>query len=547
MNASHDNNDSTGTPNAGASNTATPNQPHNTRPHGPRALPGESASPARYLGGLVAGAIAVVCLTVAAILIRPSLAADTSAPGNIGATTAASAGPSSAATQVTPTGKTVRATIRAKDMTYVPNVIQVHVGDRLRVVFVNDDTQSHDLVFSNGASAPTLAPGARHNLDVGIVAGDMQGWCSLAGHREMGMSLSVKAAGSSAADGANGTENNAGTNAVGNNSGSNATAADDPTPGAAALKQQAKAGQPYPAELPALESGTVHNVTLTVTEHTQQLASGVTRRIWTYNGSTPGPVLHGRVGDTFNVTLVNKGSMGHSIDFHAGTVAPDQPMRTIAPGQSLRYSFTAARAGVWMYHCSTAPMSNHIANGMFGAVVIEPKNLPPVDHSYVLIQSELYPGAKGKPADATKIANRTPDLMAFNGRPFQYDVHPLQASAGQRIRIWVLNAGPNESWAFHVVGTQFDTVWTEGAYSIRNGFDGSSGVGTGSGTGSNSGESSTPSAPNESGTSGAQELPLLPAQGGFVEFTPTEPGHYSIVNHEMSLAEKGAHGTLDVS
>jgi nitrite reductase (NO-forming) len=496
---------------------------------------------------LVAGAIAVVCLTVAAILIRPSLAADTSAPGNIGATTAASAGPSSAATQVTPTGKTVRATIRAKDMTYVPNVIQVHVGDRLRVVFVNDDTQSHDLVFSNGASAPTLAPGARHNLDVGIVAGDMQGWCSLAGHREMGMSLSVKAAGSSAADGANGTENNAGTNAVGNNSGSNATAADDPTPGAAALKQQAKAGQPYPAELPALESGTVHNVTLTVTEHTQQLASGVTRRIWTYNGSTPGPVLHGRVGDTFNVTLVNKGSMGHSIDFHAGTVAPDQPMRTIAPGQSLRYSFTAARAGVWMYHCSTAPMSNHIANGMFGAVVIEPKNLPPVDHSYVLIQSELYLGAKGKPADATKIANRTPDLMAFNGRPFQYDVHPLQASAGQRIRIWVLNAGPNESWAFHVVGTQFDTVWTEGAYSIRNGFDGSSGVGTGSGTGSNSGESSTPSAPNESGTSGAQELPLLPAQGGFVEFTPTEPGHYSIVNHEMSLAEKGAHGTLDVS
>ncbi|MCI1649473.1 MULTISPECIES: multicopper oxidase domain-containing protein [Bifidobacterium] len=502
------------------------------------------------MGGLVAGAIAVVCLTVAAILIRPSLAADLSTSGNIGATTTASAGPSSATTQVTPTGKTVTATIRAKDMTYVPNVIQVHVGDRLRVVFVNDDTQSHDLVFSNGASAPTLAPGARHNLDVGIVAGDMQGWCSLAGHREMGMSLSVKATGNGAADGANGAGSDAGTSATGNNSGSNATAADAPIPSAAALKQQAKAEQPYPAELPALEPGTVHNVTLTVTEHTQQLASGVTRQIWTYNGSTPGPVLHGRVGDTFNVTLVNKGSMGHSIDFHAGTVAPDQPMRTIAPGQSLRYSFAAARAGVWMYHCSTAPMSNHIANGMFGAVVIEPKNLPPVDHSYVLIQSELYLGANGKPADATKIANRTPDLMAFNGRPFQYDAHPLQASAGQRIRIWALDAGPNESWAFHVVGTQFDTVWTEGAYSIRNGFGGSSGAGTGSGQGSesdtNSGQAPSTTS-SESGTSGAQELPLLPAQGGFVEFTPTEPGHYSIVNHEMSLAEKGAHGTLDVS
>ncbi|KFJ03544.1 putative nitrite reductase, copper-dependent [Bifidobacterium subtile] len=544
MNASHDDNDNTDAPSA-------PNQPRKpSRPHGPRALPGELASPAQHMGGLVAGAIAVVCLTVAAILIRPSLAADLSTSGNIGATTTASAGPSSATTQVTPTGKTVTATIRAKDMTYVPNVIQVHVGDRLRVVFVNDDTQSHDLVFSNGASAPTLAPGARHNLDVGIVAGDMQGWCSLAGHREMGMSLSVKATGNGAADGANGAGSDAGTSATGNNSGSNATAADAPIPSAAALKQQAKAEQPYPAELPALEPGTVHNVTLTVTEHTQQLASGVTRQIWTYNGSTPGPVLHGRVGDTFNVTLVNKGSMGHSIDFHAGTVAPDQPMRTIAPGQSLRYSFAAARAGVWMYHCSTAPMSNHIANGMFGAVVIEPKNLPPVDHSYVLIQSELYLGANGKPADATKIANRTPDLMAFNGRPFQYDAHPLQASAGQRIRIWALDAGPNESWAFHVVGTQFDTVWTEGAYSIRNGFGGSSGAGTGSGQGSesdtNSGQAPSTTS-SESGTSGAQELPLLPAQGGFVEFTPTEPGHYSIVNHEMSLAEKGAHGTLDVS
>jgi nitrite reductase (NO-forming) len=126
----------------------------------------------------------------------------------------------------------------------------------------------------------------------------------------------------------------------------------------------------------------------------------------------------------------------------------------------------------------------------------------------------------------------------------------LQASAGQRIRIWALDAGPNESWAFHVVGTQFDTVWTEGAYSIRNGFGGSSGAGTGSGQGSesdtNSGQAPSTTS-SESGTSGAQELPLLPAQGGFVEFTPTEPGHYSIVNHEMSLAEKGAHGTLDVS
>ena len=110
----------------------------------------------------------------------------------------------------------------------------------------------------------------------------------------------------------------------------------------------------------------------------------------------PGPTLHGRIGDTFVVTLVNHGTVGHSIDFHAGEVAPDGPMRTIAPGASLTYRFTADRAGAWLYHCSTMPMSAHIAAGMHGAVVIEPKGLPDVDRSYVLVQSEVYVDGDGR-------------------------------------------------------------------------------------------------------------------------------------------------------
>jgi nitrite reductase (NO-forming) len=164
------------------------------------------------------------------------------------------------------------------------------------------------------------------------------------------------------------------------------------------------------------------------------------------------------------------------------------------------------------------PMSAHIANGMFGAVVIEPPGLPPVDHSYVLIQSELYLGADGGPVDVDKLRTGRPDLVVFNGYADQYDHRPLTARVGERVRIWVLDAGPNRASSFHVVGEQFDTVWTEGAYRLRPG----------------------------PGHGGAQVLPLQPAEGGFVELEFGEPGHYPFVSHVMVDAERGAHGLFRV-
>jgi nitrite reductase (NO-forming) len=251
-----------------------------------------------------------------------------------------------------------------------------------------------------------------------------------------------------------------------------------------------------------------------------EVAPGVTQQLWTYDGTAPGPVLHGRVGDTFEITLVNRGSVGHSIDFHAGTLAPQAPMRTIAPGESLVYRFRATRAGIWMYHCSTMPMSAHIANGLFGAVVIEPRDLPPVDRSYVLLQSELYLGAQGGPVDADKLAAEAPDAVVFNGYANQYDHDPLTARVGERVRIWVLDAGPDRATSFHVVGGQFDTVWAEGGYLLdhRDGGDG-----------------------------GSQALALGPAQGGFVELRLPEPGSYPFVTHAMVDAERGAHGAIAVT
>jgi len=263
-------------------------------------------------------------------------------------------------------------------------------------------------------------------------------------------------------------------------------------------------------------------VTLTVEEHEQQVAPGVWQRRWTYNGTTPGPTLHGRVGDVFYVTLVNHGTMGHSIDFHAGTRAPDTVMRTVPPGGSLTYRFTAARAGIWMYHCATMPMSAHIAAGLVDAVVIEPPDLRPVDRSYLLVQSEAYLGASttqgsASEVDAAKAAADTPDAVVFNGIADQYDTAPLSARVGERVRFWVLDAGPNRATSFHVVGAQFDAAYAEGAWLLRPGSPG-----------------------------GSQSLSLAASQGGFVETVFAEPGHYSFVDHVMADAERGAHGTMVV-
>jgi len=274
---------------------------------------------------------------------------------------------------------------------------------------------------------------------------------------------------------------------------------------------------PHDAELPPLEDGRLHRRTLRVSETVREVAPGVRQRLWTYGGSAPGPALHGRVGDVFEITLVNDGTIGHSVDFHAGALAPQRPMRTLPPGGSLVYRFRATRAGIWMYHCSSMPMSAHIANGLFGAVVIEPPDLPRVDRSYLLLQSELYLGRDGGPVDAEKVAGERPDLVVFNGFANQYDHAPLEARVGERVRLWVLDAGPNRPTSFHVVGGQFDTVYAEGAYLLRG------------------------------GRGGAQALALAPAQGGFVELTFPEPGRYPFVSHVMVDAERGAHGLFSVT
>src|SRR5699024_5141495 len=213
----------------------------------------------------------------------------------------------------------------------------------------------------------------------------------VAGHRRMGMVLTIDATGpgNTPAAGSGADAHSAGGSAQSAGSGGavppRSELLSDPGPGFTARD----------AALPPAPAETTHRVTLDVTDEQIEVAPGFTQKLWPYGvdghpGTVPGPVLRGKVGDTFIVTLHNAASMDHSIDFHAGTLAPDGPMRDIAPGESLTYTFTATKSGIWMYHCSTTPMSLHIANGMFGAVIIDPPGLQPVDEEYVPVQSEHY-------------------------------------------------------------------------------------------------------------------------------------------------------------
>lgn len=480
-----------------------------SRRHGPIVPEGEQPA-GRRSGQAVAGLLSVV-------LVAAGLAA--ADPVGLG-WSAAPVGAADAPVQ------TVQ--VEAANMRFTPDRIEVPAGTRLVIELTNtDDEQVHDLVFANGIAGGRLAPGGKETIDVGVITADLDGWCSILGHRQMGMTLQIVATGSEAVSGASpdagvspdaGARPDAGAHGMGHMGGGTATGSStapdlmaEPGPGF----------DPIDAELPALptsDSPITRELTLTVRDEKREVAPGVTQTLWTYNGTAPGPVLHGRVGDRFVITLENKGAMGHSIDFHAGSLAPDRPMRTIPPGKSLTYTFTATRAGIWMYHCSTMPMSTHIANGMYGAVVIEPAGLPAVDRSYVLVQGEYYLGDHdGGTVDPDRIATRNPDLVTFNGYANQYDHAPLPARVGERVRIWVLDAGIERPSSFHVIGGQFDTVWAEGAYLLDHATD-----------------------------TGSQALALQPAQGGFVELAFPEAGTYPFVSHLMVDAERGAHGVFAV-
>ena len=226
-------------------------------------------------------------------------------------------------------------------------------------------------------------------------------------------------------------------------------------------------------------TGHVVNITLTAVETDQTIvpaAPGVTPvvyHVWTFDGTTPGPVIRIHVGDTVHFTLRNASTMGmqHSIDFHAamtpwanlpaaGSTTLTGNYQPVNPGASKTFTWVAMFPGVFMYHCGVQPVLEHISNGMYGAIVVEPNNLPK-EREYVLVGSEFYPTRT--PVDGVYVGDYTrmlsghPTYVVWNGVADQYKTTPLEVRPNERFRIWVVNAGPTLTSAFHVIGTMFNS------------------------------------------------------------------------------------------
>ncbi len=383
------------------------------------------------------------------------------------------------------------------DLYVKPSSIEVAAGSRVIVKVTNNGKMPHDFKLDGQTGTDMVPPGETVEASLGVVRSTSKAWCTVPGHKDAGMVMTINVTAGDA---------------------ENASRPSSPTStGGAVIDFNAEFPaefKPYDPALKPAPDGREHKVTLHATEKIIEVAPGVKQELWTFNDQVPGPPLRGKVGDLFTITLVNDGKLGHSIDLHASKVAWNDEMRTIQPGESLDYQFEAKYAGAFMYHCGTAPALHHIGNGMFGAIIIDPPDLAGVDHEYLLVQSELYLGPEGKPGDLAKMQAEKHDAVVFNGFVNQYQHPPIRVEPGQRVRVWVLDAGPSENSAFHVVGTIFDTVYKEGTYLLRP--DGRSG--------------------------GSQALDLQPSQGGFVEFTLDEAGLYPIVTHKFANVGKGALG-----
>jgi copper-containing nitrite reductase len=255
-------------------------------------------------------------------------------------------------------------------------------------------------------------------------------------------------------------------------------------------------------------------------------SAGTTYRYWTFNGKVPGPMIRVRQGDTVEVTLRNDATshMAHSVDFHAALGPGGGAAFTQAiPGQSKTFTFQATTPGLFVYHCGTPMIAEHIANGMYGLILVEPEGgLPPVDHEYYVMQGEIYTtAAKGKAglqqfSDA-KLMEESPEYFVFNGAVDALTkTHPMQAKVGETVRVFFGDAGPNATSSLHVVGEIFTHDYELGSLT------------------------SPP-------LSGVQTAGVPPGAAAILEFKASVPGRFAMMDHAMARMMKGLMATFDIT
>lgn len=276
--------------------------------------------------------------------------------------------------------------------------------------------------------------------------------------------------------------------------------------------------------LPAVPAGKVKRFDIDVAERLTKVSDEKpSLRVWSYsvngkqlNGTGGSPPIVVNQGDRVEINMTNGSTEAmevhfpHSFDTHAAEVSPQKAYRDAEPGETVNYEFVAEHPGVYMYHCGTKPVLRHVGSGMAGMMVVRPKGLSKVDRELWLTQQEFYMGEPGGDASVDKMVAKTPDVIAFNGFASQYLKAPIPVKRGERIRMWVVNAGPSLPTSFHVIGSVFDRVWSEGDERRHS-----------------------------------QTMALAPAEGGFVEFTLDEEGTYPFVNHAFGDMVRGAIGALE--
>ncbi|MFT7722485.1 MAG: copper-containing nitrite reductase [Roseateles sp.] len=395
------------------------------------------------------------------------------------------------------------------------------VGDTVEILLDSGEGAEHDLVIPElSVASPKFSAGTgRKSVRFKVAKpGEFTYFCSIPGHRQIGMEGKLRVSGKAAVA---------------------ASPAGASTDAALALYTPAPVAQrgadpaavsvvADPAKVPAAigpRAPQTQKVRMETVELPGQLDDGTSFTYWTFDRQVPGPMLRARVGDTIELTLANaKGSKAiHSIDLHAVTGGHGGGEHTqVAPGTEKTITFKALNPGLFVYHCATPLVPQHIAAGMYGMILVEPEQgLAKVDREYYVMQGDMYThrpiGAKvHQEPDLDKMANELPEYYVFNGAVGALTkTHKLQAKVGETVRIYFGVGGPNKVASFHIIGEIFDKVYSEAALNTVK--------------------------------TDVQTTLVAPGGATIVELKVEHPGSYLLVDHALSRTGKGAVGVLEVT
>jgi nitrite reductase (NO-forming) len=394
-------------------------------------------------------------------------------------------------------------------------VLVADVGDRVSVTLVNGDGVAHDVAFPDlGASTAVISDKGKSVVLAFTVKqpGTFAYICSVSGHRQAGMEGALEVAGTPSPG-----------------------ARPAPVPSVGAAQASTREAAPNAADIvreptdlpgPLARTRPTHvRLDLVSVELDGILAKGTTFTYWTYNGKVPGPFFRVRLGDTVEVHLQNAANSryAHSVDFHAVTGPGGGAVATqTAPGETTSFTFTPLNPGLYVYHCATPMVAEHIANGMYGMILVEPeRGLPAVDREFYVMQGEIYTtGAFGEQrhhgSDVKKLLDEEPEYFVFNGAVGGLtEGHPLTASVGQTVRLYFGVGGPNFVSSFHVIGEVFDRAYNLGSLSAI---------------------------PLED----VQTVLVPPGGSAVVDFRLEVPGRFILVDHALSRMQRGLAGWLVV-